>query len=111
MFYLFHSERVNKSNVHRTNYTGLNSLPNDKISDFYKLEAIADNKRNVTQKLKFAVERVENIAGEGENAGYQHFLLFPECFPKTLWEKEKMLVTSIFSFFHIVFKRLLPQAR
>ena len=25
--------------------------------------------------------RVENTVEEGENAGYQHFLLFPECFP------------------------------
>ena len=25
---------------------------------------------------------VENIAGKGENAGYQHFLLFPLCFQK-----------------------------
>ena len=24
--------------------------------------------------------RVENIVGKGENAGYQHFLLFPQCF-------------------------------
>ena len=24
--------------------------------------------------------RVENIAGKGENAGYQHFLLFSQCF-------------------------------
>ena len=23
---------------------------------------------------------VENIVGKGENAGYQHFLLFPQCF-------------------------------
>ena len=23
---------------------------------------------------------VENILGKGENAGYQHFLLFPQCF-------------------------------
>ena len=27
-------------------------------------------------------DRVENIAGKGENAGYQHFLLFPQCFQK-----------------------------
>ena len=27
-------------------------------------------------------DRVENIAGKGENAGYQHFLLFPQCFKK-----------------------------
>ena len=24
----------------------------------------------------------ENIVGKGENAGYQHFLLFPQCFEK-----------------------------
>ena len=23
---------------------------------------------------------VENVVGKGENAGYQHFLLFPQCF-------------------------------
>ena len=28
------------------------------------------------------VNRVENIAGKGENAGYQHFLLFPKYFQK-----------------------------
>ena len=28
---------------------------------------------------------------------------------KTLWEKEKLLVTSNFSFSHCVFKRLVPQ--
>ena len=27
-------------------------------------------------------DRVENIVGKGENAGYQHFLLFPQCFEK-----------------------------
>ena len=26
------------------------------------------------------LDRVENILGTGENAGYQHFLLFPQCF-------------------------------
>ena len=25
---------------------------------------------------------MENIVGKGENAGYQHFLLFPRCFQK-----------------------------
>ena len=25
-------------------------------------------------------DRVENIVGNGENAGYQHFLLFQQCF-------------------------------
>ena len=27
-------------------------------------------------------DKVENIVGKGENAGYQHFLLFPRCFQK-----------------------------
>ena len=28
--------------------------------------------------------RLENTVEKGENAGYQHFLLFPQCFPKPL---------------------------
>ena len=27
-------------------------------------------------------DRVENIVGKEENAGNQHFLLFPQCFQK-----------------------------
>ena len=49
---------------------------------FSKFKAFADDKINVTQTLKFQDGRVENIAGKGENAGYQHFLLFPQCFQK-----------------------------
>ena len=30
----------------------------------------------------FVFDRVENIVGIGENAGHQHFLLFPQCFQK-----------------------------
>ena len=37
----------------------------------------------MTEKLKFFLGRIENIVGKGENAGYQHFLLFPECFQNT----------------------------
>ena len=53
------------------------SVPNIKILDWSKLKAFADNKIDVTKKLKFALGMVENIVGKGENAGYQHFLLFP----------------------------------
>ena len=62
--------------------TDFNSLPNDRILDWSKLKAFADDKINVTEKLKFVFERVENIVGKGENAGNQHFLLFPQCFQK-----------------------------
>ena len=30
----------------------------------------------------YVFDRVENIAGKGEKAGYQHFLLSPQCFKK-----------------------------
>ena len=59
-----------------------NSLPHNKILDWSKLKAFADDKLNATEKLKFVLGRVENIVGKGENAGYQHFLLFPQCFQK-----------------------------
>ena len=39
-------------------------------------------KINVTENLKIVLGRVENIIGKGENAGYQHFLLIPQYFPK-----------------------------
>ena len=58
-----------------------NSLPNDKILTLTKFKAFADDKIMVNQKLKL-LEKVENIVGKGENAGYQHFLLFPQCFLK-----------------------------
>ena len=32
--------------------------------------------------MRFVSETVENIVGKGENAGYWHFLLFPQCFQK-----------------------------
>ena len=50
--------------------------------DWSEFKAFADKKINLTQKLKFVLKRVENNVGTGENAGYQHFLLFPQCFQK-----------------------------
>ena len=47
----------------------INSLPNDKILDTAKLKAFADDKTNVTKKLEFVFERIENIMGKGEIAG------------------------------------------
>ena len=68
--------------------TQFNSLPNNKILDWSKLKAFADDNINMTQKLKYVLERLENIVGKGENA-----------------------VTSIFFFSHNVFKRLLFQGQ
>ena len=47
-----------------------------------KVKASADNKFVVTEQMGFVFERVENIVGKEENAGYQHFLLFLKCFQK-----------------------------
>ena len=44
--------------------------------------AFADNILNVVQIMTCVSDRVENIVGKGENAGYHHFLLFPQCFQK-----------------------------
>ena len=63
------------------NPLSFNFLPDDKILDWSKLKAFADEKINETEKMKFVFGRVENIVGKGENAGYQHFLLFTQCFP------------------------------
>ena len=112
------------------------SLRNDKLLDSSKLKAFADDKLNAAVMMISVFDRVENTVGKGEHAGYQHFLLFPQCFPKTfpyrrlhkslqptililmkmaesypnqqktLWKKEKLLNMSNFSFFHCVFKRL-----
>ena len=30
----------------------------------------------------YVLDKVETIVGKRENAGYQHFLLFPQCFQK-----------------------------
>ena len=58
------------------------TLPNDKILDESKFKEYADFKIIVIQNLKFTFGRVENTVGKGENAGYQHFLNFPQCLQK-----------------------------
>ena len=48
---------------------------------------------------------VENLVGKAENAGYQHFLLFPQCFQKgtfsvslevgIVWQRDILLVDEL----------------
>ena len=52
-------------------------LPDDKILDMIKSKAFADNKLNIAKMTILLFDRIENTVGKGENAGYQHFLLFP----------------------------------
>ena len=46
------------------------------------MKAFAEDIFNVVQKMIGVTEWVENMVGIEENAGYQHFLLFPKCFQK-----------------------------
>ena len=83
----------------------LNTLPNNRILDWSKFKAFADNKSNVIEKLKFVLQRTESMVGKGENAGFQHFLLFPLCFQRPLswvslkvgivWSRVKPLQYSV----------------
>ena len=63
-------------------------LPKNKILGWSKLKTFADYKKKKLKMMTFMFDRVE-----------------------TLWEKEKMLVTSIFSFPLNVFKRRFIQGR
>ena len=58
----------------------VNSLPKDKILDVTKLKAFADDKLNIAKMTISLLDRIENTVGKGENAGCQHFLLFPTVF-------------------------------
>ena len=79
-------EKSSGESQSRSDYTYVqsdhNSLPNNKILNLSKFKAFADDNIILTKKLKFVLGRVENIVGKGKNAGYQHFLLFPQCFQK-----------------------------
>ena len=65
----------------------INSFPNDKILAWSKLKTIADDKFVVAKMMILVFDLVENIVGKGENAGYQHFLLFLDCFQKASYAR------------------------
>ena len=48
--------------------------------DSFKFKAFADDKCKCKLKAKILFGMGRKHAGNGENAGYQHFLLFPQCF-------------------------------
>ena len=60
----------------------VNTLQNDKILQLTRLKTFAEDKLNIAKTMISLCDRVENTVGKGENAGYQHFLLFQQCFPK-----------------------------
>ena len=56
------------------------------MMNWSKLNALADDKINVAEKVKYVLGRIENIAEKGENASYQHFLLFHIIFKSPLFQ-------------------------
>ena len=58
----------------------INHVPKNKFLEETKLTVFADI--NFVTRTIFLFDRAENTVEKGENAGYQHFLLFPQCFPK-----------------------------
>ena len=62
------------------------SLLHTKFLDWSKVEGIVQAMNNVANRvIRYVSKRLENIKGKGENAGYQHFLLYPQCFQKALF--------------------------
>ena len=84
MFYTLASLNISATVKLTPAYALNNPLPNEKILDVTKLKTFADSKLNIAKMTISVFDRVEN-----------------------LWEKEKMLVISIFSCFHSVFHSLL----
>ena len=77
------NKSIEEKNLDTIISSKFNPLPNDKILDLTKLKAFADDKSNVAKMMISLIDRVEK-----------------------LWEKEKILVTSIFSFSYSVFQSL-----
>ena len=49
----------------------------------------------VGKKMISLFDKGENTVGKGENAGNQHFLLFPQCF--LLYQRKKEIITAAFN--------------
>ena len=47
----------------------------------FKIETTCKQINNAAKIIRFVSERMTNFVGKGENTGYQHFLLFLQCFP------------------------------
>ena len=54
-----------------------NYLPNDKIVEVTKLKSFSDYKLNVAKMMISLFDKVQNTVGKKDNAGDQHFFLFP----------------------------------
>ena len=58
------------------------TVPNNNFLDGTRFKAFADDIFKSAKIMISVFDRVENIAGKRENAGDQHFLLFPQCYQR-----------------------------
>ena len=56
---------------------GINPLPEGKILVFIRNQSTCRSQYPCGLTVEFPFDRIEH---NGENVGYQHFLLFPQCF-------------------------------
>ena len=65
-----------------TDFSLLTRNHTPKVFALSELKAFTGEKFIVAQMVHFFLNREEKIVGKGENAGYQHFLLFSQFFQK-----------------------------
>ena len=58
-------------------------FPKQQILNSSKFKQFADDNFKFDEKGGKCSKRVENTSGKGENARYEQFLLFPQCFQRT----------------------------
>ena len=62
-------------NLHTSSQLIFENIPRECCTD----------KLTVSQMLRVFLKRIDNIEGERENAGHQHFLLYSRCFLKAFF--------------------------
>ena len=68
-----------------------------------QIKSICRWQNKCDSKIDFFVGVVENMLGKGENAGYQHFLLFPKYFQKpSTFGRDFFLSGKVLTFYQTV---------
>ena len=71
------SQQINTQYIH-----GYQKQDLTEDKNFRPSEMKADDKINVTKNVEIYSGKGRKHCGTGENADYQHLLLFPQCFEK-----------------------------
>ena len=69
--------------------------------------AFGEGQHNCDQITEIYFGREENIVGKGENAGYQYFLLFPQCFQKASFTQLLKVVIVLYFLYFVFFRKCL----